>query len=202
MCVDKGPTSCLIEEASKRSACSPLSHRQPHARHTGPAAPFADSSSLVARGTNRPAGPAWQPEPFLIIPGRRRATDGASTRFHFHHSGLAGCFGWKGRAGSRQPPRKRRGVGRTKQSKRTKRGRKQPEKRERGPETAGHRSSSVRPLRGTVSPSRLVPTSPPARPSMEALWKQASRLKDQVARQVSRALIRLSQTANCDPSKQ
>jgi hypothetical protein len=30
---------------------------------------------------------------------------------------------------------------------------------------------------------------------MEALWKQASRLKDQVSRQVSRALIRLSQIA-------
>ncbi|XP_066343563.1 SH3 domain-containing protein 2-like isoform X1 [Miscanthus floridulus] len=36
---------------------------------------------------------------------------------------------------------------------RTNRGRKQPEK-ERGPETAGPRSSSVRPLRGTGSPSR------------------------------------------------
>lgn len=51
-------------------------------------------------------------------------------------------------------------------------------------------------LRGTGSPSRPeFPTSPPARLPMEALWKQASRLKDQVARQVSRALIRLSQIA-------
>jgi hypothetical protein len=43
-----------------------------------------------------------------------------------------------------------------------------------------------RPAPGSPSSSRLVPASALARPHvMEALWKQASRLKEQVARQVS-----------------
>jgi hypothetical protein len=73
------------------------------------------------------------------------------------------------------------GVRRTKQSNRTNR----------------PRSSSARPLRRTGSPSRPDLAACPPRPitAMEALWKQASRLKDQVSRQVSRALILLSQIA-------
>lgn len=60
-------------------------------------------------------------------------------------------------------------IGRTKQSNRTNR----------------PRSSSARPLRRTGSPSRPDLAACPPRPitAMEALWKQASRLKDQVSRQ-------------------